>query len=333
MLPLVSIVVPIYNVEKYVEKCCHSLFGQSYERIEFVFVDDCTTDNSLNVLYNVLSQYPERKEFVKIVHHKINKGVSEARNTGTDVVSGEYLLYVDSDDYLDLNVVEILVAKALEEQADIVVFNVRDIYSDKKSLVERQYVVSDKVSYINNLLIYRINVCVWGKLYKTGIIKKNKIYFPTGLGYGEDYATSPRIAYYAHKVVYCEDCYYNYVKYNDSSYTRLYKSESIDYLIQAISVLYDFFHSKADYNLYEKSLIKARIYVKVKLLIAICIYKKRLWNKLPMVVNLYPDVKCVKIPFFYSLVLFLAEHKLFKLLYIYVYSGYQLKQFFRKKFL
>lgn len=329
MLPLVSIIIPVYNVEKYIGKCCHSLFGQTYGKIEYIFVDDCTKDDSINEIYSVLIQYPHRRNLVKILHHEVNKGVSAARNTGTKFAFGEYLLYMDSDDYLDLNVVETLVGKVVKENADIVVFNVRDVYKNA-TRIERQCIDLEKVAFINNLLTYKMNVCVWGKLYRTSIIKENQIYSPEGIGYGEDYATSPRIAYYAHKIIYCENCYYNYVLYNDSSYTRVYKPESIDYLIQAVAILNDFFRSKADYNCYESSLIQAHIYVKVKLLIAICIHKKKLWNKLPMVADLYAGLNISEgIPFAYKIILYLTKYKLYNLLYIYVRSGFGLKQFFK----
>jgi len=100
-LKLVSVIVPIYNVEGYIEKCVRTLFEQTYQNIEYIFVDDCSPDNSVNILEIVLEEYPDRKNQVHIVRHEINKGSASSRNTGLDLVNGEYIMFADSDDYTD----------------------------------------------------------------------------------------------------------------------------------------------------------------------------------------------------------------------------------------
>lgn len=107
----VSILVPIYGVEKYIEKCAHSLFRQTYSNIEYVFMNDCTPDYSMQVLQGVLAAYPERKDAVKIVEHSCNKGLSSARNIAFEASTGDYVMHVDSDDFLDVNAVEAVCAK------------------------------------------------------------------------------------------------------------------------------------------------------------------------------------------------------------------------------
>ena len=135
MYPLVSICVPVYGVENYIERCCRSLFEQTYSNIEYIFVNDCTPDDSIKVLEHVLSEYPVRKENVKICNHQTNKGLAGARNTAIETATGVYLMHVDSDDYLDLNAVECLVNTALSEDADVVQYDMRYVFPDKQYII------------------------------------------------------------------------------------------------------------------------------------------------------------------------------------------------------
>ena len=332
MMPLISICIPVYGVERYIEKCCHSLFGQSYSNIEYIFVDDCTPDNSIGIIERVLTDYPKRKGQVKIIHHEENKGLSSARNTAISAVTGQYLMHVDSDDYLDLNVVESLVGKVKETNADVVLYDMRYIYADRQYTVH-QFIPATKEECVKNTLIYKMRVCVWGGLYLSSLFKDCGVKFIEGLNFGEDYVVKPRILYYAHKIVHCEGCYYNYVQYNTSSYTLSYRSKNIDDLIKAISILDDFFKGREDYELYQQALVMAHLLVKSKLLVAICLHRNSVWNKLPEVADLYNGLKTPKdVSFAYQLTLYLARHKLYNSLYIYVRSGFWIKQFYKKYF-
>ena len=102
----VSILVPIYNVELYIKRCIISLFEQTYNDIEFIFVNDCTKDKSIEILNSTLQQYPQRWEQVKIISHKTNKGLAAARTTALQNATGDYVMHVDSDDFLNLDAVE-----------------------------------------------------------------------------------------------------------------------------------------------------------------------------------------------------------------------------------
>lgn len=129
--PLVSICVPVYNVEQYIERCCHSLFGQSYNNIEYIFVDDCSPDESINIVRKTLLDYPQRINSVQIIKHKENKGLSGTRNSGVDASNGYFLLFVDSDDYIDSQTVELLVRQAMRDDSDVVIYDTKFIYANK----------------------------------------------------------------------------------------------------------------------------------------------------------------------------------------------------------
>ena len=110
----VSICVPVYGVEKYIERCARSLFEQTYEDVEYVFVDDCTQDRSVELLQNVIENYPSRKDKVRIIHHKSNIGLGEARNTAVAASTGEFIMHVDSDDYIDKDCVRCCVVQQIK---------------------------------------------------------------------------------------------------------------------------------------------------------------------------------------------------------------------------
>ena len=116
----VSICVPIYGVEKYIERCAISLFEQTYKNIEYIFVNDCTQDNSIDVLKSIIEKYPVRKNCVRIINHERNKGLGAARNTAITNATGMFIMHVDSDDYVEKDIVERLVKKQNENNSDIV---------------------------------------------------------------------------------------------------------------------------------------------------------------------------------------------------------------------
>ena len=102
----VSICVPIYGVEQYIERCVRSLFEQTYENIQYIFVNDCTKDKSIEILQQLLVQYPHRESQVHIITHDRNRGLGAARNTAVDAATGEFLFHVDSDDYIDVTTID-----------------------------------------------------------------------------------------------------------------------------------------------------------------------------------------------------------------------------------
>lgn len=147
MKPLVSILVPIYGVEKYIEKCARSLFEQTYENLEYIYVNDCSPDNSVQILNEVLNDYPNRSRYVRIINQDKNSGVSAARNTSLDIASGKYLLFVDSDDYIDVDVVEKLVGVAESNNSDIVAYDMRYIFTDKSFIVHQNGIKENAKEY------------------------------------------------------------------------------------------------------------------------------------------------------------------------------------------
>lgn len=181
----VSIIVPVYNVEKYIERCARCVFEQTYSNLEIIFVDDCTPDNSIGVLKQVMEEYPERKAQVKILKHDHNRGLSAVRNTGMDAATGEYIYFLDSDDAITEDCIEALVKPLEKQKYDFVIGNVRlvDFPNPEKiphlTAEERPVIGNDNIlAAYNDARWYSM---AWNKLARRKYLVDNELYFKEGL--------------------------------------------------------------------------------------------------------------------------------------------------------
>jgi len=212
----ISIGVPIYNVEPYIERCVKSLFEQTYENIEYIFVDDCSPDNSLEILQKTLNHYPQRKNEVKIIKHKTNKGVSTARNEMLENFTGVFFSFVDADDYLPVDAIEKLVSKQKETKADIVTGSIRKITHNKEIIIKEPLFSSanDMLYHIISQPQNHENVA---RIIKTEIVKSNSLKYQSQIKIGEDWIMLAQIVRHAKKVAQIEDIVYVYDYTNSSS--------------------------------------------------------------------------------------------------------------------
>lgn len=213
---LVSVIVPVYKVEAYIEKCIRSLFEQTYENIEFIFVDDASPDNSIEIIKEVLKNYPKREDQTKIITHEINKGLPSARNTGLANAKGDYIYHCDSDDWVDTQIIEKLLQKAISDNADVVFCDIYNVYDNSFVLYQQSKCDSYK-DYIENFFYGYSQGSVWNKLIKSNLYYDNKIKFPDGLPMLEDLRTIVQIYYYAEKISYVNKPLYFYVKSRSNS--------------------------------------------------------------------------------------------------------------------
>ena len=264
--PLLSVLVPIYNVSRFIEKCAISLFEQDYSNIEYVFVNDCTPDDSMEVLQRVIQKYADKK--VQIVNHERNRGLSAARNTAAKAATGEYVMHIDSDDYLSCNTaISELMQKLLQEQADVVIYDMQHVFTNK-SVISSFDVPVDRVEYIKDILSRQTAVCVCGGVYRRSLYTQYNVWAIEGLNYGEDYVTKPRLVYYAHKVVHLKKTFYCYVHINEQSYTQNFSSIAVADQKKVLHILHDFFENKPDALLYAQALDKMDINCKAECLLA-----------------------------------------------------------------
>lgn len=277
--PLVSILVPIYGVEEYIEKCVRSLFSQSYTNIEYIFVNDCTKDNSINVLKNIIIEYPHRKKCVKIINHNVNKGLSAARETALNNCSGDFVWHIDSDDWISESAVHRLVQKATAQNLDVVSFNVHEVTTQKTILRKHSEAETPRLMAKNQLLRLEPFV-IWSFFLKKSLF--NNIQFDTKIGFGEDWALTPRVISNAKTIGYIEDVCYYYNRLNINSYTANIEDKSIISVLRAYDCLEEYFIEKED-NYYHDVVNGAKQNLYIHLLKMLISNKKlfdRIWREL-----------------------------------------------------
>jgi len=246
MQPLISICVPIYGVEKYIERCARSLFAQTYSDVEYIFVDDCGKDQSVEILNRVIAEYPEKK--VQLLRHEQNRGLAAARNTAVAAAKGDFIMHLDSDDWLEPDAVEILMTRQQETSADIVSGNALAHYADhEEELVEPDYAsVEDMVHQTIKLTLDHV---VWRRVIRKSLYDEHAICTVEGVNIGEDHHTLPRLVYYAKAIAKVDKVVYHYNCVNENSYMQAKAAESFNAKRyrndrDSINMLLDFFAYK-----------------------------------------------------------------------------------------
>jgi glycosyltransferase EpsH len=237
----ISIIVPVYNVEKYLHQCLNSLKYQTMSDIEIVLINDGSTDNS----GLICNEYVKVDDRFKVIHQD-NKGLSDARNVGLRIANGDYIIFLDSDDWVNLDTCEIAYAIAKKEKADIVFWSTIKEFPIK-SEKENSIFIEDKIFEEENILFLRRRMCglyryelrnpartdainsVWGKLYKKDLVQMGKIKFQDTKDIGsEDVLFNFQIMKGVKKAVYLNKYLNHYRRYNDNSLTKNHKSNLFD---------------------------------------------------------------------------------------------------------
>lgn len=175
----ISIIIPVYNVAPYIEECIQSVMNQTYKNLEVLIVDDCGTDNSMDLVFRMLGNQEvvvRQNILFRVIHHDRNKGLSEARNTGIEEASGDYVFFLDSDDSIADNCIETMVDYALKTQADIVESKVHTYYLEERTPICGFWDNSEKIKQI--FYDRQVHPEAWGRLVKKELIDKNKFRFP-----------------------------------------------------------------------------------------------------------------------------------------------------------
>lgn len=216
-MPKVSILVPIFNAEKFLPICLKSIFTQTYCDVEYIFVDDCSTDNSVMVLRNMIKQNDIPEENCSIVLHSENKGIATTRADLVNHAKGDYVLFVDSDDWIEANMVEEMLKATQNGQIDIVGCNFVVENKGSHSLVKENY--SDN-PYEN--MVRTINYDLFPSLWKLLIRRTLFEYFVIvpNINIGEDHIISVKLYYYAKSFAILDKYLYHYVQYNTSCLSK-----------------------------------------------------------------------------------------------------------------
>lgn len=209
-MPKVSVIIPVYNTEKYLSKCLESLISQTLQDLEIICVNDGSTDNSLELL----KSYAQQDKRIKIINFKENQGVSRARNAGIQAAIGEYIGFADSDDTVDLDFYEKLYNKAKDTNADIAKGDLKEIFPNGKIILYPQNEAILK--YQNKFCFY---LSFTSAIYRLDLIKANKIFFNHRLVHTEDLVWLNQVISNSNKVEIVPDAYYNYLRRDDSTDT------------------------------------------------------------------------------------------------------------------
>lgn len=231
-MPKVSIVVPVWNVEPYIRKCLESLSIQTLNDIEVIIVNDGTEDNSQKIIDKYVKKDKRFSSYIKK-----NGGLSDARNYGMKYAKGEYLAFVDSDDYVDADMFEKMYAKAVEIDADLVECDFIWEYPSRQRI--------DR-SHLNKDRIVSIRVAAWNKLYRRKLVEKYKIGFPFGLRY-EDIPFCYKLIPHIKKIGYVPEPFYHYIQRSDSIANT--QNERVGEIYQDLELVLDYYRKE---NIYKK---------------------------------------------------------------------------------
>lgn len=239
----VTIIVPVYGVEKYIAECAESLLSQTYPDIEYVFCDDCTPDRSIEVLREVVARHPERSAHVRIIRNEQNKGIGSTRLHLVSEVKTEYFLFVDSDDVLTTTAVETLVHRMNETDTDIVDGGYA-LYADGKAGAAILPPHDAPTAYLNKILCQNIILPrVWGRLYKTSVLQQVKDLFIEGIDFAEDICATSRLACVTSRS-WTDEVIYYYRTDNINSYTCNITKKNILSYFRAMAVVLSFYHQR-----------------------------------------------------------------------------------------
>lgn len=202
----VSVIIAVYNIERYIERCILSVINQSLKEIEIIVVNDGSNDNSSIIINNLSKKDPR----IKVINKK-NEGLVEARKSGMNIANGEYLLFIDGDDWIEKECLYKLYKSAYKNNSDIVQFNAYKSYDDRKyhlNMFNR-----DKYNTcrsLDSIFLDYIRPNIWSKLVKHDFIKSKNIIFPENLSYGEDLAISTVLFMHEPKISFVDEPLYNY---------------------------------------------------------------------------------------------------------------------------
>lgn len=213
MQPKVSVIIPMYNVASLVQRCIHSLCSQTYRHIELIFVNDCSKDDTVSVVENILASENIGELEYRIVSHERNMGVAAARNTGLDAAKGKYIYYVDSDDYIEPDTIECLVREAEDGNKDIVSCEwLLEFGTNARHMVQPDFTTGEDL--FRQMCYGKARWNLWLFLVKRSLYEDNHIRFVPGVNMGEDMMVMLKLATHARKASVVHRPYYHYIQTN-----------------------------------------------------------------------------------------------------------------------
>lgn len=275
----VSVIVPVYNVEKYIEKCVRSLFEQTLNDIEYIFVDDCGGDKSIEIIDEVLKEFPKRKETIKIIHHEFNKGSFTARITGINNANGEYIIHCDSDDWVETDMYEKLYNTAKKENADIVWCDFIDEFPNKFQYRKEENATNPEI-LIKDLLRGKNHGALWNKLARKKLYTENNIHPLEGINIWEDLYLSINLLLYAQRISYVNQGLYHYNQQNNTSLLSSISIKKIEDRILICNEIKRLLKGCNKYDIFESEMKERCLIAKIELITTKEVRSLNYWRKL-----------------------------------------------------
>ena len=248
---LISIIIPVYKVEKYLEKCIQSLINQTYENLQIILVDDGSPDNC----GKICDEYAKKDHRIEVIH-KSNGGLSDARNKGLEIAKGEYIGFIDSDDYIESDMYEVLYNLLKQYNADVSICNFYTVSQGKISIKNADNGINEynRIEILKEILLDKnIQSYAWNKLYKKELF--DEIKYPIGKKY-EDIGTTFYLLEKCNKVVVTGKSEYYYINRQDSIVNNVTESTITDY-IELIMQRYDYIEENIkELSSYNKDYLK-----------------------------------------------------------------------------
>lgn len=221
----VSVITTIYNTASYIKRCAQSLFEQTYKDIEYIFIDDASTDDSVKILKETIDNYPQLQENIKLLINEQNKGCSVSRAMCMNCATGEYIIHVDSDDYVAPNFIEAMACEVMHNDLDIVICDLCYMYGERH-VIDRTKKSDSVEDCIKQILSGEVHGSLCNKLIRTSIIKDNNICPDSNVIIGEDKLVVLQVLSHAKKIGYVEEALYYYNR-NTLHSTIKYKARLI----------------------------------------------------------------------------------------------------------
>lgn len=249
MQPTFSIIVPVYAAEKYIKQCARTVLGQTYPYIQFIFINDGTQDSSMTLLNKLIdNEFPEKKSQILIINQE-NQGVAKTRKKGIDLAEGDYILHVDSDDWIELNTVEIIAKKINEHGASDAIFF--RFYKEKKSgsknRGDKKFKLEDKDTYIKNLFCGKSYGYLCVKCFRKEIYDFNKI-FLAPYNMIEDLCLVCQLVTHIQSISHIDNALYHYRRTNPNSLSRSRKKMKRERSSMNLMGLYKYYEHDLEHS-------------------------------------------------------------------------------------
>ena len=257
---MISIIIPVYNVSQYLNECIRSVVNQSYKEFECILIDDGSSDGS----EIICDQWKQKDSRIKVIHQP-NQGVSKARNKGITEAQGEYITFIDSDDWINSNYLNELFQPIKKYNVDLVVCGLQQHYSDEtsKNYSYKTGIIKIEQQFTNEFTDINKKFLLFGpviKLYKKSIIQEHKIHFPPAYTYGEDLLFNYNYLEYVKAIYIVDQCLYHYRIIGSGTLSSIKRINQFEVDYAQWNILKDFFQRKNLWNDYSISYLYHRLW-------------------------------------------------------------------------